>query len=331
VSLRVPNGAEALCNHTPHHVPAGRQLGRVRTNAPLGSLVWLTVDVPGWRSAKPGQFALLQSEPSRCFLARALSVADEVGERVSFLIAPVGEGTRELCELAPGAGVWVLGPLGNGFDTEHIGGSGGFPATCAPTSSSSRGRLLIVAGGVGMAPFPLLLSRVGDHAAVASSGGAPAETSACRLSEVVVLLGFRDAPQAQGAAKVVEAISRLREAGVSCRFALAVEDGSNGPAERVTDLLARELLPGDRLFVCGPAAMAASVWRTSCLVADVRTWFSLEAGMACGVGSCHGCALTLADGSMARVCHDGPVFAGESVFGLLTAAAHPADGGEEKS
>ena len=44
-------------------------------------------------------------------------------------------------------------------------------------------------------------------------------------------------------------------------------------------------------------------------VPDVRAWFSLETSMACGVGSCHGCVITLADGSMARVCHDGPVFA----------------------
>ena len=46
----------------------------------------------------------------------------------------------------------------------------------------------------------------------------------------------------------------------------------------------------------------------------VRTWFSLEANMACGVGSCHGCAIALADGSFARVCHEGPVFPGETVY-----------------
>ena len=308
-------------------MPSGRLLGRVVGNEPLGSLVWLTVDVPGWRSARPGQFALLQSESSRCFLARALSIADEVGERVSFLIAPVGEGTQELCGLRPGAGVWALGPLGNGFEMEQIAGSAG--SSQSPSApSSSRPRLLIVAGGVGAAPFPFLLSRLVDGYAPARSSGATPEAPAERFPEVVVLAGFRDARQARGAAPLIEAVSRLQEAGLSCRFVMATEDGSQGFAEKVTDLLARELLPGDRLFACGPRAMSAAVWRTCCLVAGIRAWFSLEAGMACGVGSCHGCALTLADGSTVRVCHDGPVFFGASVFGLRTSPSISSGGGE---
>jgi dihydroorotate dehydrogenase electron transfer subunit len=48
--------------------------------------------------------------------------------------------------------------------------------------------------------------------------------------------------------------------------------------------------------------------------------------MACGVGSCHGCAVPLADGSFARVCHDGPVFLGETVFGALTLPIDPQKG-----
>jgi dihydroorotate dehydrogenase electron transfer subunit len=286
-----------------HHKPSGRLWGRVAGNEPLGSLVWLTVDIPGWPGARPGQFALLQADSSGCFLARALSIAGEVGQVVSFLIAPVGEGTREICGLRPGDGVWVLGPLGNGFDTEQIAGGT---------------RLLIVAGGVGAAPFPLLLARLTRRVSRP-------------LPEVVVLLGFRDARQAQGAAPLLEAIFRSQSVGLSCRFAVAVEDGSHGPAEKVTDLLTRELVPGDRLFVCGPAAMSAAVWRICCLVPDVRTWFSLETGMACGVGSCHGCALTLADGSVARVCHDGPVFSGESLFGPNTTPPDPPKMGDRRS
>jgi dihydroorotate dehydrogenase electron transfer subunit len=287
----------------PHHTLSGRLWGRVAVNEPLGSLIWLTVDIPGWPGARPGQFALLQAGSSRCFLARALSIAGEVGQAVSFLVAPVGKGTRELCGLQPGDGVWVLGPLGNGFDVENL---------------ANGARLLIVAGGVGVAPFPLLLSLLAGRASRP-------------FPEVVVLLGFRDARQAQGAAPLLEAVSRSQSVGLSCRFAVAVEDGSHGPAEKVTDLLVRELVPGDRLFVCGPAAMSAAVWRTCCLVPGVRTWFSLETGMACGVGSCHGCAVTLADGSMARVCHDGPVFSGETLFGPNTIQPDPLKGGVGRS
>ncbi|MFH0915153.1 MAG: hypothetical protein V1912_01730 [bacterium] len=314
-----------------HHMHSGRVWGRVVGNEPLGSLVWLTIDVPGWRSARPGQFALLQSEPSRCFLARALSIADEVGERVSFLIAPVGEGTRELCGLEPGARVWVLGPLGNGFDMEEIAccAASSSPSLSAP--SSGLPRLLIVAGGVGAAPFPFLLSRLVDRYALDRSSGTAAGAPAERFPEVVVLAGFRDASQARGAAPVIEAVCRLREAGSSSRFVMAAEDGSCGPAEKVTDLLARELRPGDRLVACGPSAMSVAVWSTCCQVADVQAWFSLEAGMACGVGSCHGCALTLADGSMVRVCRDGPVFFGARAFGPNMSLPVSSDGGEDRA
>jgi hypothetical protein len=61
--------------------------------------------------------------------------------------------------------------------------------------------------------------------------------------------------------------------------------------------------------------MSEAVARVCRGVPLVTAWFSLEAGMACGVGSCHGCVMTLADGTLSRVCHEGPVFAGEVVFG----------------
>jgi dihydroorotate dehydrogenase electron transfer subunit len=301
-----------------HHGSPGRLLGSVWAKEPKGSLVWLTVEVHGWRGARPGQFAMLQPEPSRCFLPRALSVADEIGERVSFLVAPVGEGTEELCALETGEPVWVLGPLGNGFDLDEIGAGLVTPAT----SPAAGLRLVVVAGGVGAAPFPLLLARLASGHRAADAGvsagrrgvGArfgvahgPWAEQGCL--EVVVLLGFRDALQAQGAAPVEAAVSRSVDAGLQCRLLLATED--------------------DRVVVCGPPAMSAAVWRTCSSIPDVRTWFSLEAGMACGVGSCHGCALTLADGSLARVCHDGPVFSGERVFGPgpVTSDGGPASSG----
>ena len=133
--------------------------------------------------------------------------------------------------------------------------------------------------------------------------------------EVLVLLGFRDAVQLEGAVPLREAAVRMGQAGLRCRLEVATEDGSRGPAEKVTDLLRRHLQPGDRVAVCGPWAMSTAAWGVCSAVSDAQTWFSLETTMACGVGSCHGCVITLADGSQARVCHEGPVFRGEEVFG----------------
>jgi dihydroorotate dehydrogenase electron transfer subunit len=60
--------------------------------------------------------------------------------------------------------------------------------------------------------------------------------------------------------------------------------------------------------------MAEAVAKVCACVQDVKVWFSLEAGMACGVGSCHGCVVPLIDGSKARVCREGPVFTGDTLF-----------------
>jgi dihydroorotate dehydrogenase electron transfer subunit len=83
----------------------------------------------------------------------------------------------------------------------------------------------------------------------------------------------------------------------------------------VTAALSSELLSDDRVAVCGPEAMARAVWSACSAVKGVESWYSLETAMACGVGSCHGCVIPLADGSLARACLEGPVFAGEDVWG----------------
>jgi dihydroorotate dehydrogenase electron transfer subunit len=272
-----------------------RIMGRVASVQALGGMTRLSVRVPGWAGARPGQFALLQAEASDCFLGRAFSICASSSGLVSFLVAPIGKGTRELCDLVENSGVWVLGPLGNGFDMQEL--------------AAGRGRVVLVGGGVGIAPFPLLIEELAKRPELAAGESGDANPG------VLVLAGFRDQVQARGAAVIAEAVANATRVGLSCVHETVVEDGSVGPAERVTDLLARHLQPGDRLAVCGPEEMSKAVWQICSSVADVRVWFSLEANMACGVGSCHGCVVSLADGSYARVCREGPVFAGEAVFG----------------
>ena len=133
--------------------------------------------------------------------------------------------------------------------------------------------------------------------------------------EVVVVLGFRDALQAEAAETFEAPADALRSAGLTVRVEIITEDGALGRAGLVTDLLAEELQAGDLVVVCGAHAMCAAVWQVCTALNRVRTWFSLEAGMACGVGSCQGCVLPLADGTLAKVCRRGPVFAGGDVFG----------------
>ena len=274
-----------------HPGRAARTAGRVAGLERLGGLLWLTVSVPGWAGASPGQFALLHPDLSGCFLPRAFSVAAQAGDEVSFLVAPIGVGTRELEGLEVDDLLWVTGPLGNGFNIRAL--------VAAPSP-----RIVIVAGGVGAAAFPLMLQCL-------------AEPQIGSGTDVLVLLGFRTEGQVQGARPVTEAASRLAAAGGACRVEIATEDGSEGPARLVTDLLVAEARPGDRVVVCGPAAMSKAVWQVCREVPETAVWFSRETTMACGVGSCHGCAITLADGSIARVCHDGPVFSGSAIYGEM--------------
>ena len=288
--------------------------GRVAVTEKLGALHRVPVEVPSWESGSdpgrpgPGQFALLQAEPSRCFLPRAFSISDYDSGLVSFLIAPVGDGSRELSDLPAGAEVWVLGPLGRGFDLRSM--AAGRTSSGRPGAKLSA-RLVIVAGGAGLAPFPFLLRRLGDMAPAAPGG---VWDNGEGFAEILVLLGYRESAQVAGGRPVRTAADRLRARGVDCRVLETSEDGSTGQAGLVTSLLAQHLRSGDRVVVCGPGAMAEAVWEICRETPDVRTWFSMEAGMACGVGACHGCVIPLADGTMARVCHEGPVFPGETIF-----------------
>lgn len=271
-------------------VAGGRFRGRVIAREVLGSLVWLTLQVDGWPGTRPGCFALLQAEWSAHFLARPLSIAATDGDQLSFLIAPIGPGTQELCNLPVDTCVWVLGPLGNGFHLDLMVPRPGL-------------RVLLVGGGVGVAPFPLLLKCLAE-----------ASVSALRPREVVVMLGFRDGSQAEGRHPVAGLVAEVAAQGLPCRLVVCTEDGSVGEKGLVTDVLAQELQTYDHIAVCGPPPMSVAVWRLARAVTGTRSWFSLEAGMACGVGSCHGCVVSLADGSLARVCTEGPVFAGEDVW-----------------
>jgi dihydroorotate dehydrogenase electron transfer subunit len=102
-------------------------------------LLW--IKAPEIASAvRPGQFVMLSCDDSgQRLLRRPLSVHQVKGDRVAFLLALVGEGTRWLAGRKAGQEVDLLGPLGNGFD---IG--------------ADPSNLLLVAGGLGIAPLVFL-------------------------------------------------------------------------------------------------------------------------------------------------------------------------------
>jgi dihydroorotate dehydrogenase electron transfer subunit len=153
--------------------PLQRRLLTVLGVEELGAYRVLRVADVETPEPRPGQFAMIAAaerwgggRDERPYLARAFSIARRrVGES-HFLLEDVGPGTKRLCELREGDGLWALGPLGKGFRP--------------PTE---RRRAILVGGGVGIAPLAILQDAL--------------EAEAER--EVTVLLGFRDAARAEGA------------------------------------------------------------------------------------------------------------------------------------
>jgi NAD(P)H-flavin reductase len=93
----------------------------------------------------PGQFFMLEA-PGRP-LPRPMSLCLAPQGELAFLIDPIGPGTRALCALEPGAGLTILGPLGNGYRLDVD-------------------RPLIVGGGIGTAPLPYLSEALGRPPAI---------------------------------------------------------------------------------------------------------------------------------------------------------------------
>jgi len=142
------------------------------------------------------------------------------------------------------------------------------------------GEALLVGGGIGCAPLEFL-----------------ADALLARGARVTAACGFRDRRAARLAALLD--LPALHA---------ATEDGSVGCRGTVLDLVQRlDPGPGTVVYACGPTPMLAAVQRW-CARAGLRGWVSLEAHMACGTGSCHGCVVETARGRQ-RVCSEGPVFA----------------------
>ncbi len=218
------------------------------------------------RKIKPGQFLNIRTDASTVpLLRRPFSVSRVEGTSVEILFNIVGRGTALLAAKKPGDSINILGPLGKPF---HV--------------SSDFETGLIVAGGLGVAPFPLLTREL---------------TSAGR--KVLTFLGARSSGQ----------VTRKHLLNVH----VATDDGSEGFHGTVVDLLQeywkKEAPQRVRIFGCGPTPMlkALSEFAQS---TGTDCELSLEGDMGCGFGICQGCPVERTSGGKkySLVCVDGPAF-----------------------
>jgi dihydroorotate dehydrogenase electron transfer subunit len=176
----------------------------------------------------------------------------------------------------------VTGPLGFGF-----------------TVVKGVAAHVCIGGGVGVAPFPLLVRAIR------------------RSDEATLTYCLVGGPNG-GRLLFVDRLN-----GLGARVLTATEDGSAGVRGRVTDLLPqveKEVGGLDRVafYVAGPmgllekCAQVAKEWGARCQV-------SMEARMGCGMGLCQGCVVKVRNPEgegwhYRRVCYEGPVMWAEDVI-----------------
>lgn len=212
----------------------------------------------------PGQFVQVAVEAPDVFLRRPISInsVDSSKNELTLLVRNAGKATSRLVEMAPGTTLNLILPLGNGFTT----------------SFNADSRLLLVGGGVGVAPMLYL----GQY--LHEAGYRPE-----------FLLGARSA------ADLLQ-LDMFEKLG---KVHICTDDGSAGVHGLVTahPVLDEKL---DYIFCCGPAPMMKAI-AAKARSKGVECEVSLENMMACGLGACLCCVEKTVKGNVC-VCTEGPVF-----------------------
>lgn len=222
-------------------------------------LIWLEAPEIA-AEAQPGQFVMVHcgSGPDLP-LRRPLSIHQRQGSRIALLFNAVGKGTTRLTGLGTGDEVDLLGPLGSGFGIN--------PGTK---------KLLLVAGGIGIAPLHFL-----------------AQEALRQGRTVTLLLGAYSE-------------SQLYPAGLLPPEARTITATETGEGIMVTSLIPEFCSQADQIFACGPMAM----YRAMSLMPELKEMpvqISLEMRMGCGVGVCYACTVKTVRG-LEQVCRHGPAF-----------------------
>ena len=225
------------------------------------------------KKAKPGQFIILRMDDKGERIP--LTIADWDEKTVTIVFMEVGKTTQKLATLNVGDSIAdFVGPLGQSTEIE------------------SFGRVVVVGGGVGIAPiFPLAreLKRKGNT--------------------VISIIGSRNKD-------LLFWEDKMRS--VSDEIIVTTDDGSYGRKALVTqplkEILEREKI--QRVFAIGPVIMMKFCAATT-KPFGVKTMVSLNPIMVDGTGMC-GCCRVEVGGETKFACVDGPDFDAHLVdFDLL--------------
>jgi dihydroorotate dehydrogenase electron transfer subunit len=221
---------------------------------------------------KPGQFLNIRvSDAVEPLLRRPYSISNTYGDECEIMFSLLGKGTHILSRKRPGDTIGVLGPLGNTFGYEK-----------------DFSTAIIVAGGIGVAPFPFLTRELQK-----------------REIPTITFLGARSS-------------GRVVSCGLT-NLHIATDDGSDGYHGTVIAALAEYLdsqdVPDPMLFACGPNPMLHAT-QSFAKERKLKCELSLESEMACGMGICQGCPIEKHEGERkySLVCTDGPCFNSDEII-----------------
>jgi NAD(P)H-flavin reductase len=204
------------------------------------------------------------------------------GEPVVLTVRAVGAVTKGICTSEPGRILGLRGPFGNSW----------------PIETAAGGDVVVVAGGIGLAPLrPVVLHTLAHRAA---------------FDAVSILYGARTPPDLLYTDELVAWAGELA-VEVTVDAADTSWTGRVGVVPKLVDQAAfrPETVSA---FVCGPEVMidfTVEALRARG-VPDERIFLSLERDMRCGVGLCGHCQL-----GPTLICRDGPVYTQAQVARLL--------------
>jgi NAD(P)H-flavin reductase len=228
----------------------------------------------------PGQFGMLYA-----FGAGEVPISvSSVGEGpLVHTVRAVGATTRAICACEPGDQLGVRGPFGSAW----------------PLEVAEGGDLVLLAGGIGLAPL-----RPAVEAVIAKRD---------RYRAVALLYGARSPEEML----FFDELQTWREAGIDVNYPVDTAGGDwDGRVGLVTKLIPITGFEGANTtaMICGPEVMMR--FSASALeargVAPERIHVSLERNMKCAIGHCGHCQL-----AHRFVCKDGPVFELERIKTLL--------------
>jgi dihydroorotate dehydrogenase electron transfer subunit len=263
----------------------------------------LRLDAPHCaESVLPGNFIHLSCSHNPYELKRPFSVLRASGSEgwIEILYKVVGKGTEKLSHAKIDDTLHCLGPIGNTF-----------------TLSENTKRPILLGGGVGIPPILFFAEHVKKnlHIQPFTIMGSEIPFPFKVQPSKIMIDGLPG--------EAIGAMTLLEDLGIPSR--LTSKQGYsgcfNGYIHELADLWIQTLSNSDKdeteIFACGPEPMLRAVAELS-YQHDIPCQLSLEEYMACAVGGCAGCTVTLTDSTgknfMKRVCVDGPIFNANEVY-----------------